>query len=122
MLLVQYLNIRTGLGKANAGVVPGAMPEASFENSLYRTARAYLNAAETLTVFTTVVVMCILAGANPFWVNLLASVAMVTRVLMAVVHVRAIGQLNGGVRTMLFALGWLINIILAFLAIGAVFW
>ncbi len=93
-LLVQVLNLMTATAKGKLGMAPGATPAADYADRTYRINRAYLNAVETLAVFGAVTVAAILAGASPFWVNLLASVAFVARLLMVVVHVQGVGKVE----------------------------
>ncbi len=120
-LLVLVLNGLNGYRKGKAGMVPGAQPAPDYADPVYRTNRAYLNAAETLTVFTAVVVAAILVQAAEVWVDLLASVAVVARIAMAWVHVQGIGKAEGGLRSILFAVAWLLMGLLALIAIVAAF-
>ena len=107
--------------KASEGVESGALPEPDYANPTYRLSRAYMNAMELCGMFTAVTVAAILAGASPFWVNLLASVFFLSRVAVAIVHIRGIGKPNLGLRTMIFTVGVACCMALGLLAIGAVF-
>ena len=51
----------------------------------------------------------------------MASVFLLIRIAMAVIHVQGIGKPSGGVRSIVFTVGWAISIILAVLAIIAAF-
>lgn len=121
-ILVQVLNFFSADRKAKAGLVPGATPKADYADPLYRLDRAYHNAAETLAVFVAVVAAAILAGASPFWVNLFAALAFLSRLAMVYVHLKGIGKLVFGPRTIFFVVGWALMIALALMAIAAVFW
>ena len=63
------------------------LPKRNYAEASYRAHRAYANAMESTTPFLTGTVVCILAGAAPFWVNLFASVFLVARIAMAYVHI-----------------------------------
>lgn len=67
-------------------------PKRNYENQWYRTERAFANAVENGTPFLGSVVVAILVGAAPFWVNLLASIAIVGRLAMAFVHIKTTNQ------------------------------
>ncbi|MEP2030081.1 MAG: MAPEG family protein [Paracoccaceae bacterium] len=107
--------------KANEQMEPGAMPKEDYSNLTYRMCRAHQNAVEMAGLFTAVTIAAILAGASPFWVNLLAALFLVSRIIMAFVHIRGIGKPQQGPRTLLYVLGWACCVILAILAIFAVF-
>ena len=105
--------------KSSEGITAGSMPEADYENRTYRINRAYLNAAEMAGFFAIVTVAAILAGASPFWVNLLATVFLLSRLVVAFIHIRGIGAENMGPRTMIFVVGWAACLILGLMAIVA---
>lgn len=107
--------------KSGEGIEAGAMPPADYTNPTYRLSRAYMNAMELCGLFTAVTVAAILAGANPFWVNLLASVFLASRVVVAFVHIRGIGKPNLGPRSMIFTIGWLCALAMGGFAIVAAF-
>ena len=81
-------------------------------------AGAFMNAIETSGPFIGATVAAILAGATPFWVNLFASVFIVARVAVAYVH---IGTTNQPMRSALWSVGLLCILVLAVMAIVAVF-
>ena len=107
--------------KANEEMEPGAMPEADYSNLTYRLCRAHQNAIEMAGFFTAVTFAAILVGASPFWVNLLAALFLVSRIVMVFVHVRGIGKPVQGPRTLLYVFGWACCVVLGVLAIIAVF-
>lgn len=119
-LMGLVLNPVSAARKAADGVASGALPEADYDNPTYRLSRAYMNAMELTGFFTAVTVAAMLAGASPFWVNLLASIFLVSRIVVAIVHIRGIGKANLGPRTVIFTVGWACCIFLAVLAIVAV--
>ena len=107
--------------KANEQLEPGAMPKEDYNSLTYRLCRAHQNAIEMAGLFTAVTFAAILAGASPFWVNLLASLFFASRIIMAFVHDRGIGKPQQGPRTLLYVLGWACCVVLGIFAIVAVF-
>jgi uncharacterized MAPEG superfamily protein len=120
-LMTMLLSPASAAGKEKAGLAPGALPDADYADPLYRLCRAHLNATETLPIFATVAFAAMLAGASPLWVNILASLFLITRVLMMVVHIKGIGAPKRGPRTALYVMGWATLVLMALLAILAVF-
>ncbi|MFA3917578.1 MAPEG family protein [Ruegeria hyattellae] len=111
----------TALAKQAKGLAPGATPEQDYGDRAYRLNRAYLNGTETLPAFLTVVVAAILAGASPFWVNLLASLALVSRLLMLFIHIKGLGAPNTSLRSFAYVGGWLCMILIGLLALVKLF-
>lgn len=93
-------------------------PIRDYANPVYRRERAFANAVEVSGPFIAATLAAILAGAAPFVVNLLASIFIAARIVMAVVH---IGTENQPMRSAMFVIGWLCMIGLAISAIWAVF-
>lgn len=120
-VIVLGLSPFSALAKQKAGLAPGATPEQDYASKAYRLNRAYLNGCETLPAFLTVTVVAILAGAAPFWVNLLASLVLVTRALMMIVHIGGAGKAQGGLRTVFYVTGWAFMLGLAILTLVALF-
>ncbi len=110
-----------GRQKAMQGLPPGATPQADYSASAYRWHRAYLNLTESMGFFIAVTLAAILAGASPFWVNLLASVFLVARIAMTVIHVGGLGRADMSLRSVAFGAGLFACVILAMLAIAGVF-
>ena len=111
----------SALKKQAAGLITGASPSQDYADPAYRWDRAHLNLIETYGYFAGITVAAILAGVSPFWVNLLAVIFLVTRLIVAVVHVRGIGQQANGPRTMIYVAGWFCALALAVLTIYAVY-
>ena len=120
-LITLLLAPLSAVRKQKDGLVAGAAPASDYSNPTYRWYRAHLNASETIGVFTGMVAAAILAGAAPFWVNLAASLFLVSRIGHVIVHVGGIGPANFGPRTFLYVFGWLMCIVLGLLAIFAAF-
>ena len=93
-------------------------PRKDYSDRGYRADRALMNAVETSGSFIAATLAAILAGATPFWVNLLASLFILARVAMAYVHIMTV---NATLRSALWAVGTLCILGLALMAIGAVF-
>jgi len=110
----------SALGKLNKGMVSGVTPGEDYGDQAYRFNRAYLNLTENMGFFVAATVAAILAGASPTWVNWLASIFLVARILHFVVHYGGIGPMNFGPRTIVYTIGWGCSILLAILAIFAV--
>lgn len=121
VLLWVVMNPLSAVKKAGKGVPSGGAPVADYADPAYRWYRAYMNLTEILAPFAVAVLAAILTGANPFWVNVLASLFLLSRIAVAVVHVRGIGKADGGTRSILFAIGWAICGALAIMTVVAVF-
>lgn len=111
----------SALRKQKIGLAPGCEPEADYSSSVYRWHRTYCNLAETMGFFAATVIAAILAGASPFWVNLFASIFFISRLVLAFVHIQGIGKAHTGVRSFTYVAGWAMCILLAVMAIVAVF-
>ncbi len=120
-LIVLFLSPFSALAKAGKGLAPGATPDQDYSDKAYRLNRAYLNGTETLPAFLTVTVAAILLGASPFWVNLLASIALLARILMLVIHLRGMGKPHSGIRSVAYVAGWACMFILGLIALVAAF-
>lgn len=93
-------------------------PKRDYADRGYRADRALTNAGEASGPFIAATAAAILAGASPFWVNLLASMFILARIAMAYVH---IATTNQKLRSAFWAIGMLCVLLLAFFALGAVF-
>lgn len=120
-LIVLFMSPFSALAKQGKGLPPGATPEQDYTDKAYRLNRAYLNGTETLPAFLTVTVAAILLGVSPFWVNLLASVALVARVAMLVIHLRGLGKPHSGLRSVAYVVAWACMFILGLMALVAAF-
>jgi len=120
-LIILFLAPFSALAKAGKGLAPGATPEQDYSDKAYRLNRAYLNGTETLPAFLTVTVAAILLGASPFWVNLLASLALIARIVMLVIHMRGIGKPHSGLRSVFYVIGWACMVVMGLMALVAAF-
>ncbi|RKF15006.1 MAPEG family protein [Roseovarius spongiae] len=119
--LTLLLSPLTAVRKTAAGLAPGAQPDASYASPIYRLHRAHGNLTEATGSFALVTVAAILAGASPLWVNWLASLYLVSRVVLAVVHVAGLGRPDMSLRSVVYVFGWVISMVLAVMAIVAAF-
>ncbi len=110
----------SALRKLRIGLEPGAQPAADYSSSTYRWTRSYLNLSEVMGFYVAVVVAAILAGANPVWVNWLASLFFMSRLILAVIHIGGFGKPNFSLRTFTFVAGWAMCVLLAVMAICGV--
>ena len=120
VILVMLMSPITALKKTGEGMPPGATPHNAYEDGTYRWNRAYLNATENFGVVVGAVMVAILAGVDPWWVNTLALVFLIARVLHAVVLIAGIGPQNYGPRTLAYVVSWACCIVLAVMALAAV--
>ncbi len=120
-LVVLFLAPFSALAKQGKGLAPGATPEQDYADKAYRLNRAYLNGTETLPAYLTVTIAAILMGVGPVWVNLLASVALLARLAMLVVHMRGIGKPHSGLRSVLYVVGWACMFVMGLMALVAAF-
>ncbi|MCP5075414.1 MAG: MAPEG family protein [Rhodobacteraceae bacterium] len=120
-LIAQILNAATGIRKGNDNLAPGASQPQDYDNAGYRLDRTYMNSVEVLSFYAAIVFAAILAGASPFWINLLASAALVFRICANVVYLRGIGKGYGGIRTVFLVLISLCNLGMVAFALIAVF-
>ncbi len=83
MVVLAVLSVvGTPLAKTDSG-----MPVRDYSDPFYRRDRAFRNAIETTGPFIAVTLAAILVGASPFWVNLFASIFLVSRIAVAAVHI-----------------------------------
>lgn len=96
---------------------PG-MPVRLDHNALsFRAIRTYQNSIETLPVFGFALIVAIIAGVSPWWVNLIAGVYLGFRLLFWAIYYSGIGKVTGGPRTIAFVGGLIANVALAIMAV-----
>ena len=118
-LIVMILSPLSAIPKEKANLAPGSTPSGDYDSQAYRLNRAYLNGTESLSAFVTVTLVAMIAGANPTWVNWLASLVLMSRVLHVFVHIQGIGRPHRGPRTFLYVFGWACMIALGVIGIAA---
>lgn len=117
-LMVTVLGMLSTRGRTAEGRTESGLPKRDYSDPVYRRVRAQMNAIETSPAFIGATVAAIMAGAAPFWVNLFATLFLVLRVGMAVVHIRTENQ---PMRSAFFALAMLCNVALVVMAVVAAF-
>ncbi len=120
-LVTSVLSALTGIRKGSKNMTPGQLYTPDYDDPSYRLDRAFMNAAEALPVFATILIAAILAGVSPFMVNFAASVGLVLRLIYTFCYFRRIGAGYGGVRTVLTVLGSVLLYIVAIMTVIAVF-
>ena len=120
-VIAQVMNAATGIRKGNDNLVPGASHPVDYAHGGYRLDRSYMNTVENLAFFFALVGAAILAGANPLWTNIFASVGLIARIAANVVYLRGIGKGYGGLRTQIIIVHSIANLGLAVITLVAVF-
>lgn len=116
-LLLVALLILSAAGKPLARTESGH-PVRNYADPVYRRSRAFMNAIEITGPFLAATVACILIGTSPFVVNLLASVFLLSRIGMAIVH---IGTEIEWLRSLFWFIGLVCTIVLAVMAVFGAF-
>ncbi len=120
-MIVMVFSPLSAIQKGKKGLAPGAEPAADYADIAYRLHRIFENGTDSLAIFAAVTGVAILAGASPVWVNLLASLVLVARVVMIFLHLKAIGSPHNGARSVAYVAGWLCMLVLAILGLVAAF-
>ena len=115
-ILLMVLNFTAVPGKTPENTLESGHPKRDYSSSVYRRSRAQANAMEISGPFIAATVAAILAGAAPFWVNMLASAFVVSRIATALVHIRTENQ---SLRSATWMVGFLSVIGLVILAVWA---
>ncbi|MEO0939638.1 MAG: MAPEG family protein [Pseudomonadota bacterium] len=115
-LLMTVLTALSVVGRGEDQRTASGAVKRDYANPVYRRSRALGNAVESAAPFAMATLAAILAGASPFWVNVLASTFLAARVLMAVVH---IGTTIEPLRSIFWTVGMVCVIALAVLGVLA---
>ncbi len=108
VLIQSFLAGILGLGKSDEE--PGKPLKGTHNDLSFRILRTYANSTENLSMFGLTVFLAIVAGVSPAWVNWLAGVHVVIRLLYWAIYYSGIGKVAGGPRTMAYASGLLANL------------
>lgn len=100
---------------------PGGKLKGDYSEFGFRTLRTYLNSTETIAVFAFSLLLAMIAGASPGWVNWLAVLYVAARGLHGAFYYAGLGPNIAGPRTMAFVFCWSINVLLAVVALFALF-
>ncbi|WP_372993309.1 MAPEG family protein [Sulfitobacter sp.] len=117
-VMVSVLGALSTRGRSAENRCDCGKPKRNYDDPVYRSERAFMNAVETSGPFISMAVAAVLLGASPFWVNLFASVFVVARLAMAFVHIRTTNQ---PMRSAFFLVGLICLLALAILALAAAF-
>lgn len=117
-ILVCVLAALSTMGRTSENRCDCGKPKRDYGDVVYRRERAFMNAVEGAGPYVALTLAAILSGAAPFWVNLFASVYLVARVGMAIVH---IGTENQPVRSLFFMIGLFSLLAQAVVVLSAVF-
>lgn len=101
-VMLCVLAMLSTLGRTAENRCTCGSPKRDYSDIVYRRHRAFMNAIEGAGPFLAVTVAAILIGAAPFWVNLFASVYVVARICMAVVHIATVIE---PLRSLFFVIG-----------------
>ncbi len=115
-IVVLVLGMVATAGKNAENTCACGHPKRDYSNVVYRRGRAHANAMEMAGPFIGATVAAILAGADPFWVNTLASVFLVSRVVLPVVH---IGTTIEALRSVVWMVGLICVVVLVVMAARA---
>ncbi len=113
VLIVLVQSLMVGIAKPAAGLTPGDQPKGDYESLIYRTHRVHQNSVEALVPFAATALAAILIGVIPWLVNVAVWLHVLLRLGFWVVYRQNVGKPVNGLRSMVFALGWLLNVILA---------
>ena len=117
-VMVSVLGALSTRGRSAENRCDCGKPKRNYDDPVYRSERAFMNAVETSGPFISVAVAAILLGASPFWVNLFASVFIVARAVMAFVHIRTTNQ---AARSLCFGIGLFCILALVIMTVVAAF-
>ena len=84
VLIWSVLSPVSAVKKQNEGTVSGAIPEADYGSATYRWHRAHANLSETMPFFVAAASAAMFAGVSAHVVNLLSSLFMVSRLILAI--------------------------------------
>jgi len=96
---------------------PGMPLRGTHADLSFRVIRTYANSIENLPVFVATLLLAIIAGVDPIWVNWLAGLHVAARFLFWGVYYAGVGKIAGGPRTIGYLGGWITNTILVAMTI-----
>lgn len=117
-LLMMILGALSTVGRTPENRCACGQVKRDYSDPAYRRGRAFMNAIEIAGPFAMATLAAILTGASPFWVNLLASLFLLSRVVTAAVHV---GTENQPLRSATWSVGTLCVLLLAFMGLVGAF-
>lgn len=117
-LMMVILSMLSTRGRTPENRCDCGKPKRDYANAWYRSERAFMNAVETSPGFMGTTLAAMLAGASPASVNWMASIFILARIAMAIIHIRTENQ---PLRSLTFGIGWLMIILMGLLALYTVF-
>jgi uncharacterized MAPEG superfamily protein len=117
-IMVSVLGANSTRGRTADSRCDCGKPKRNYDDVVYRSERAFMNAVEGSGPFIAVTLAAILIGGAPFWVNLFASVYIAARLGMAIVHIATVNQ---AARSLFFIVGLLTVLAQAALVLWAAF-
>ncbi len=107
-------------GLVVGGGTPGAAPPGDYGHFGSRALRTHANSVENLSAFALLVIMAMFVSAEPRLINLLAMAHVAARILYWIVYYAGLGAVGGGPRTLIYVIGWGINVAIGVIALMAV--
>lgn len=117
-ILMLVLSALSTVGRSAENRTQSGAVIRNYSDPTYRRGRAFVNAIESAGPFIAATLAAILVGANPFWVNLLASLFLASRIAVAIVH---IGTEIQWLRSAIWAVATLCILILGIMGIVGAF-
>lgn len=117
-ILIQAILTAVFAFSKKGGQQPGRLTGTPDDFS-FRVLRTYSNSAENLPIFAVLVLLAILAGVSAAVLNWLAAIHVVLRLMFWAVYYSKVGAKTPGLRSPIYALSWLVMIILAVMVIVA---
>lgn len=108
-----YINLLKNEG------TPGKIVEGNHEAPHWRLYRVHQNSVENFGPFAATVIAGVLVGASAGWINTLAVVYLIARLVHWFVYAQGIGSLAMGPRTISFVAGFLSNVLMALVVLFA---
>ncbi|MEP2662194.1 MAG: MAPEG family protein [Marinomonas sp.] len=113
-------NFLTALAFQTEEQTPGMPLNFGHSKLSFRVLRTYSNSTESLPAFGWALLVAVIAGASPSFVNWLAGIYFVFRMAFWAIYYSGVGKIAGGPRTMAFVGGLVTNIVLAITALWAI--
>ncbi|NNE23615.1 MAG: MAPEG family protein [Rhizobiales bacterium] len=99
---------------------PGVSAAGDYTDRTFRIYRTHMNSVENLTIFIAALIFAMIAGVNASLVNWLVIIHVVARLAFWAVYYPGLGALAGGLRTIVFVIGFTASMVLAITALFAV--
>ena len=92
---------------------PGVPAAGDYGNKTFRIYRAHMNSVENLSMFIGALLLAMIAGVSPNLVNWCAIIHVIARLAFWAIYYMGMGALAGGIRTIVFVIGFLASGVLA---------